>query len=84
MKAIKYLFLGALTLSFSAPVSAQEESPVEAVKALIESNAPDAEKQIKAIYKKNKKDMFLKVLKMLNIHILGNIFLFQMILLGCI
>jgi tetratricopeptide (TPR) repeat protein len=56
MKAIKYLFLGALTLSFSAPVAAQEESPVEAVKALIESNAPDAEKQIKSIYKKNKKN----------------------------
>lgn len=55
MKAIKYLFLGALTLSFSAPVAAQEESPVEAVKALIESNAPDAEKQIKSIYKKYKK-----------------------------
>lgn len=56
MKAIKYLFLGALTLSFSAPVAAQEESPVEAVKALIESNAPDAEKQIKSIYKKYKKN----------------------------
>jgi tetratricopeptide (TPR) repeat protein len=37
-------------------VAAQEESPVEAVKALIESNAPDAEKQIKSIYKKNKKN----------------------------
>jgi hypothetical protein len=47
MKTLKYLFLGALTLSFSAPVAAQEESPVEAVKAIIQSNAPDAEKQIK-------------------------------------
>lgn len=56
MKTLKYLFLGALTLSFSAPVAAQEESPVEAVKAIIQSNAPDAEKQIKGIYKKNKKD----------------------------
>jgi len=56
MKAIKYLFLGALTLSFSAPVAAQEESPVEAVKAILKSNAPDSEKQIKSIYKKNKKN----------------------------
>ena len=56
MKTLKYLFLGALTLSFSAPVAAQEESPVEAVKAIIKSNAPDADKQIKGIYKKNKKD----------------------------
>ncbi len=56
MKTLKYLFLGALTLSFGAPVAAQEESPVEAVKAIIKSNAPDADKQIKGIYKKNKKD----------------------------
>ena len=56
MKAIKYLFLGALTLSFSAPVAAQDESPVEAVKAILKSNAPDSEKQIKSIYKKNKKN----------------------------
>ena len=35
MKTLKYLFLGALTLGFSAPVAAQEESPVEAVKAII-------------------------------------------------
>lgn len=56
MKAIKYLFLGALTLSFSASVAAQEESPVEAVKTLLKSNAPDAEKQIKSIYKKYKKN----------------------------
>ena len=56
MKTLKYLFLGALTLSFSASVAAQEESPVEAVKAIIKSNAPDADKQIKGIYKKNKKD----------------------------
>lgn len=56
MKAIKYLFLGALTLSFSAPAMAQDESPVETVKSLIKTNTPDAVKQIKAIYKKNKKN----------------------------
>jgi tetratricopeptide (TPR) repeat protein len=56
MKAIKYLFVGALSLSFSAPVAAQEGSPVETVKAIINSNAADADKQVKAIYKKNKKN----------------------------
>ena len=56
MKTIKYLFIGALALSFSTTAMAQEESPVEAVKALIKTNTPDAEKQIKAIYKKNKKN----------------------------
>jgi len=56
MKPIKYLLLGALMLSFSAPVAAQDDQPVEAVKAIIKSGAPDAEKQIKAIYKKYKKN----------------------------
>lgn len=56
MKTLKYLFIGALSLSFSAPAMAQDESPVETVKALIKSNTPDAEKQIKSIYKKNKKN----------------------------
>lgn len=56
MKAMKYLFLGALTLSFSAPAMAQDESPVETVKSLIKTNTPEAEKQIKSIYKKNKKN----------------------------
>lgn len=56
MKTIKYLFLGALTLSFGAPVMAQEESPVEQVKQIIKSNPADAEKQVKNIYKKYKKN----------------------------
>ena len=56
MKAIKYLFIGALTLSCGAPVMAQDESPVETVKALVKNNDADAEKQIKNIYKKNKKN----------------------------
>ncbi|MBQ8158811.1 MAG: hypothetical protein IJ081_07330 [Prevotella sp.] len=56
MKTIKYLMIGALTFGFSAIGMAQEESPVEAVKALVKSNDPDAEKQIKSIYKKNKKN----------------------------
>lgn len=58
MNAIKYLFLGALTLSFSAPAMAQDEqSPVEAVKEILKNKPADAEKQIKSIYKSNKKNM---------------------------
>ena len=58
MNAIKYLFLGALTLSFSAPAMAQDEqSPVEAVKEILKNKPADAEKQIKGIYKSNKKNM---------------------------
>ena len=49
MKAIKYLFIGALTLSCGAPVMAQDESPVETVKALIKNNDADAEKVIAAL-----------------------------------
>lgn len=56
MKSLKYLMIGVLALSVGTPAAAQEESPAEAVKAILKSNAPDAEKQIKAIYKKNKKN----------------------------
>lgn len=58
MKAIKYLFLGALTLSFSAPVAAQDEAKaaIDAAAEIIKSNAPDKVKQVNAIYKKNKKN----------------------------
>ena len=58
MKPIKYLFLGALTLSFSATAMAQDEkSAIEAAKEIIKNKPADAEKQIKAIYKDNKKNM---------------------------
>ena len=57
MKPIKYVFLGALMLSMSAPVAAQEEkAAIEQAEQLIKSGSPDAEKEIKSIYKKNKKN----------------------------
>jgi len=56
MKAIKYVFLGALMLSFSAPAAAQEEkAAIDAATEIIKGNAPDKLKQVQAIYKKNKK-----------------------------
>jgi tetratricopeptide (TPR) repeat protein len=58
MKTIKYLFVGALMLSFGTPVMAQSElSPVDALKEILKNKPADADKQIKAIYKNNKKDM---------------------------
>lgn len=57
MKAIKYLFVGALTLSLSTPVMAQEQSPVDAANEIIKNKPADAEKQIKGLYKNYKKDM---------------------------
>ena len=57
MKTMKYLVLGALMLSLSVPAAAQEEkAAIESATQIIKSNAPDAEKQVKAIYKKNKKN----------------------------
>ncbi|MBR1933150.1 MAG: tetratricopeptide repeat protein [Prevotella sp.] len=57
MKAIKYVFLGALMLSVSAPAAAQEEkAAIDQAAQIIKSNAPDAAKQVQAIYKKNKKN----------------------------
>ena len=57
MKTMKYVFLGALMLSFSAPVAAQEDqAAIDAAVQLIKGNAPDAAKQVQAIYKKNKKN----------------------------
>ena len=58
MKTMKYLLLGALVLSSSAAVKAQEgASAAEQVKEILKNKPADADKQIKAIYKKNKKDM---------------------------
>lgn len=55
---MKYLFLGAMMLSFSAPVAAQSEAQaaIDAAKEIIKSQAPDMVKQVNAIYKKNKKN----------------------------
>jgi len=56
MKTIKYLFLGALTLSFSAPVAAQDQAKAVFDKAteIIKSDSPTKEKDMKALYKENK------------------------------
>ena len=58
MKTIKYLFLGALMLSFSAPVAAQDEAKAAFEKAteIIKSNSPTKEKDMKALYKEYKKN----------------------------
>jgi tetratricopeptide (TPR) repeat protein len=57
MKTVKYLFVGAMMLSFSAPVAAQEaQAAIDAAKEIIKSQAPDMVKQVNAIYKKNKKN----------------------------
>ncbi len=58
MKKMKYLLMGAMMLSFSAPVAAQDEAKaaIDAATELIKGNSPDKEKEIKKIYKKNKKD----------------------------
>jgi len=58
MKTMKYLLLGALVLSGNAAVKAQEGADaIELVKEIIKNKPADADKQIKSIYKKNKKDM---------------------------
>ena len=58
MKVIKYLSLGALMLSLSTPVAAQDDSKaaIDAATQIIKSGAADAAKQVNAIYKKNKKN----------------------------
>ena len=58
MKTIKYLFMGALLLSFSTGAVAQDgtKADIDAVKNLIKSNPADLAKQMKAFYGKNKKN----------------------------
>ena len=58
MKAIKYLFMGALLMGFSTGAVAQDgtAADVAAVKNLIKSNPADLAKQMKAFYSKNKKN----------------------------
>ena len=58
MKAIKYLFIGALMLSFGAPAVAQDgtKADIDGVKNLIKSQPADFAKQMKAYYGKNKKN----------------------------
>jgi len=58
MKAIKYFLMGALLMGFSTGAVAQDgtKADVEAVKNLIKSKPADFDKQMKAFYKKNKKN----------------------------
>ena len=58
MKAIKYLFIAALTAGYSAAAMAQDGSKadVDAVKKIISSKPADLDKQMKPFYKANKKN----------------------------
>lgn len=58
MKAIKYLFIAALTAGYSASATAQNgtEADVQAVKDIISKKPTDLDKQMKPFYKANKKN----------------------------
>ena len=58
MKAIKYLFIAALTAGYSASATAQDgtKADVQAVKNIISSKPADLDKQMKPYYKANKKN----------------------------
>ena len=58
MKAIKYLFLGALLMGSSTAVLAQDgtKADVDAMKALVKNKPADYDKQVKNFIKANKKN----------------------------
>ena len=58
MKAIKYLFIAALTAGYSANALAQDGSKadIDAVKKIISNKPADLDKQMKPYYKENKKN----------------------------
>ena len=58
MKTMKYVLLGALTLGFNAPAMAQADNKaiIENITKVIKSNPADLNDQVKAVYKKNKKN----------------------------
>ena len=64
MKAIKYLFLGALMTGFSATAMAQTDTKtvIAEITKTIKAAPADLADQVKAVYKKNKKNP-LKSLK---------------------
>lgn len=56
MKTIKYLFIGAMMLTFAAPATAQDEKAViDQITNAIKSKPADLNAQVKAVYKKYKK-----------------------------
>lgn len=59
MKTVKYLFMSALLMGFSAGATAQDGSAadVDAVKSLIQSKPADMAKAMKPFYSKNKKNV---------------------------
>ena len=58
MKALKYLFIAALTAGFGTAAMAQDgtKADVDALKKIVSSKPADLEKQIKPFYKENKKN----------------------------
>lgn len=57
MKAIKYLFMGALTIGVSTSAMAQDaKSTIDAISQVIKANPAAAKDQVKDIVKKNKKN----------------------------
>ncbi|MBQ9656968.1 MAG: hypothetical protein IJV38_13270 [Prevotella sp.] len=58
MKAIKYLFIAALTFGYSANSMAQDgtKADIDAVKKIISSKPADLDKQMKPYYKENRKN----------------------------
>lgn len=58
MKSMKYVMMGALMLSLSAPAMAQNDNKatIDAIAKVIKSKAADAANQVKDVQKKNKKN----------------------------
>ncbi len=57
MKNLKYLLVGAVLMGFGMPAVAQDnKAQIDEVTKLIKSNPADLADQVKAIYKKNKKN----------------------------
>ena len=65
MKAIKYLMMGALMMTISAPVMAQDEAKatITAITNVIKSKAADTEDQVKNVFKQKQQNVFTKYLK---------------------
>ena len=58
---MKYVLLGALAIGFNAPAMAQADNKaiIENITKVIKSNPADLNDQVKAVYKKNKKNALL-------------------------
>lgn len=58
MKRLKYLFIGTFVLAIGMPAMAQDDNKatIDAITNVIKSKPADLEDQVKAVYKKNKKN----------------------------